>query len=429
AQLAWVQAPIRITAPTGTDPRSGQVKVTNERAFTGTSDLRLRWKVTQGAKTVASGDRALDVGPGDSAEIQLPALPANPGGYERYLTVQAVTARDTDWAKAGHVVSFGQFAVGGDRVPEPAAPADTDTGTERFASADDRGETVEVTGEGFRYTFGKKDGTLTSMRVGGRELLRSGPELDAWRAPISNERSDWGTAEGKRWRALGLDRLRTTVDGVDVTPADDGTVTVTVRSTAAAPDVTGASFEQTVDYRVDGSGRIGVRHRAEARGAFRTLSYLPRIGLKLRVPERYDTFRWYGRGPVENFDDRKDGTPMGVWSSSVQDQYVEYLKPQDHGNHDDVRWASLTDTAGRGLLVSGDLEAGATAYDELDRAAYPHFLKRNAGWHTLHADHAVTGAGDTPNPVREQYRVKADQPYDYTLTLRPLTGKEDVSNG
>ncbi|MGO4421117.1 glycoside hydrolase family 2 TIM barrel-domain containing protein, partial [Streptomyces sp. MCAF7] len=178
-------------------------------------DDRLRWKVTQGAKTVASGDRALDVGPGDSAEIQLPALPANPGGYERYLTVQAVTARDTDWAKAGHVVSFGQFAVGGDRVPEPAAPADTDTGTERFASADDRGETVEVTGEGFRYTFGKKDGTLTSMRVGGRELLRSGPELDAWRAPISNERSDWGTAEGKRWRALGLDRLRTTVDGVD----------------------------------------------------------------------------------------------------------------------------------------------------------------------------------------------------------------------
>ncbi|MES4907487.1 MULTISPECIES: glycoside hydrolase family 2 TIM barrel-domain containing protein [unclassified Streptomyces] len=425
AQLAWVQAPLRITAPSGTDPRSGRVKVTNERAFTGTADLMLRWKVTEGAKTVASGDRPLDVGPGESADLQLPAPPANPGGYERYLTVQAVTARDTDWAKAGHVVSFGQFAVGGDKVPEPAAPA----GAHRPATADDGAKSVEVTGEGFRYTFGKKDGTLTSMRVGGRELLRSGPELDAWRAPISNERSDWGTAEGKRWRALGLDRLRTTVDGVDVTPADDGTVTVTVRSTAAAPDVTGASFEQTVDYRVDGSGRIGIRHRVEARGAFRTLSYLPRIGLTLRVPQRYDTFRWYGRGPVENFDDRKDGTPMGVWSSSVQDQYVEYLKPQDHGNHDDVRWASLTDGGGRGLLVSGDLEAGATAYDELDRAAYPHFLKRNAGWNTLHADHAVTGVGDTPNPVREQYRVKADQPYDYTLTLRPLTGKEVASNG
>ncbi|MCM3812516.1 DUF4981 domain-containing protein [Streptomyces sp. DR7-3] len=425
AQLAWVQAPIRITDPGGEGARTGKVKVTNERAFTGTGDLALRWTVTEGARTVASGTRALDVAPGESAVVQLPAPPANPGGYERHLTVRAVTAHSTDWAGAGHTVSFGQFAVGGDKVPEPE-PAQA---AGRSAEAVESGDTVRVGGDGFRYTFGKKEGTLTSMRVGGRELLRSGPELDAWRSPISNERSDWGTAEGKRWRSLGLDRLRTTVDGVEVTPGDDGTVTVTVRSTAAAPDVTGASFGQTVAYRVDGAGQVGIRHQVEARGDFRTLSYLPRVGLQLKVPERYGTFRWYGRGPVENLNDRKDGTPMGVWSSSVEDQYVEYLKPQDHGNHDDVRWASLTDGGGAGLLVSGDLEAGATAYDELDRAAYPHFLKRNDGWNTLHADHAVTGVGDTPNPVRDQYRVKADRAYDYTLTLRPLTGGAGAHTG
>ncbi|MFF3767422.1 glycoside hydrolase family 2 TIM barrel-domain containing protein [Streptomyces sp. NPDC001922] len=415
AQLSWVQSPIRITEPAGDGARSGKVTVTNERAFTGTEDLKLRWKVTEGATTVASGTRALDVGPGADETIQLPEPPAGPGGFERHLTVQAVTARTTDWAEAGHVVSFGQFTVGGDKVPEPAGRPDGGS-----AKATESGDTVRVTGEGFRYTFDRKVGTLTSMRADGRELLRSGPELDAWRAPISNERWDWGTAEGKKWSALGLDRLRTTVDGVQVTPGDDGTVSVTVRSTAAAPDVTGATFGQTVTYRIDGAGQVRIRHRAEAQGAFRKLPYLPRIGLKLRVPQRYGTFGWYGRGPVESFNDRKDGTPMGVWSSSVEDQYVEYLKPQDHGNHDDVRWASLTDRRGQGLLVSGDLEASATAYDRLDRAAHPHFLKRNNGWNTLHADHAVSGVGDTPNPVRDQYRVKADRAYDYTLTLRPL---------
>ncbi|MEU3918212.1 glycoside hydrolase family 2 TIM barrel-domain containing protein [Streptomyces sp. NPDC029004] len=415
AQLAWVQSPIRITDPSGDGARSGKVTVTNERAFTGTPDLKLRWKVTEGARTVASGTSALDVGPRASEAIQLPAPPANPGGYERHLTVQAVTARTTHWAGAGHVVSFGQFSIGGDKVPEPAArPV---AGPVR---ATESGDAVLVTGEGFRYTFDAKTGTLTSMRVNGRELLRSGPELDVWRAPISNERWDWGTAEGKKWTALGLNRLRTTVDGVQVTPGNGGTVTVTVRSTASAPDVTGASFGQTMAYRIDGGGRVTVRHQAEARGAFRTLSYLPRIGLQLRVPDQYATFRWYGRGPVENYNDRKDGSFMGVWSSSVEDQYVEYLKPQDHGNHDDVRWASLTDSGGHGLLVSGDLEVAATACDQLDRAAYPHFLQRNDGWNTLHADHAVTGVGDTPNPVRDQYRVKADRAYDYTLTLRPL---------
>ncbi|HZG06500.1 MAG TPA: glycoside hydrolase family 2 TIM barrel-domain containing protein [Streptomyces sp.] len=420
AQLAWVLAPIRIT---DADARSGRVRVTSERLFTDTSDLELRWEVTEGTRTVASGTRPLDLAPGATAEIALPAPPANPGGHERHLTVRAVTARDTNWAGAGHTVSFGQFPVGGDRVPEPVPVPDARGG----ATAVERDGRVEVTGDGFRYTFDKRRGTLTSMRAGGRELLRSGPELDVWRAPISNERWDWGTAEGKRWQELGLDRLRTTVDGVDVARGDDGAVTVTVRSTAAAPDVTGASFAQTVAYRVDGSGTVRVRHRVEARGGFRALPYLPRVGLKLRVPQRYDTFHWYGRGPVENVNDRKDGTPMGVWSTSVADQYVEYLKPQDHGNHDDVRWAALTDGRTGGLLVSGDLEVAATAYDDLDRAAYPHFLKRNDGWHTLHADHAVTGVGDTPNPVREEYQVEADRPYDYTLTLRPLTGKEAVT--
>ncbi|MGW7415089.1 glycoside hydrolase family 2 TIM barrel-domain containing protein [Streptomyces sp. NPDC054863] len=420
AQLAWVQAPIRITDG---GAREGKVRVRNERAFTGTSDLKLRWQVTEGKKAVASGARALDVAPGATSEIQLPALPTNPGGYERHLTVRAVTARATDWAKAGHTVSFGQFAVGGDKVPGLPATLPVSGA----AKVSEQGGTVRVTGKSFSYTFDKKAKTLTSMKSGDRELLTSGPELDVWRNPISNERSDWGTAESKKWRALGLDRLRTTVDSTDTVTAPDGTVTVTVRSTAAAPDVTGASFGQTMTYRIDGSGAVRIQHRVEPRGAFRKLSYLPRVGLRLKVPERYDTFQWYGRGPVENFNDRKDGTPMGIWSTSVEDQYVNYVRPQEHGNHDDVRWAALSDGRSGGILVSGDLEASATAYDDLERAAYPHQVRRNDGWNTLHADHAVTGVGDTPNPVRPEYRVRADQSYDYTLTLRPLTPKEAES--
>ncbi|MEV6397440.1 glycoside hydrolase family 2 TIM barrel-domain containing protein [Streptomyces sp. NPDC051907] len=419
AQLAWVHAPIRITDPSG-GARAGKVTVANERAFADTSDLRLRWKVTEGARVVASGTQAVDVGAGSDKVVHLPAPPANPGGYERHLTVQAVTARTTSWAKAGHMVSFGQFPIGGDKVPEPAGRPSGGP-----VKATETGDTVVVNGDGFRYAFSKEAGSITSMHADGHELLRSGPQLDVWRAPISNERWDWGSAEGKRWSALGLDRLRTTVDGVRITQNDEDAVTVTVRSTAASPYATDASFRQTMAYQIDRAGEVRIRHQAEAQGAFRKLPYLPRIGLKLTVPQRFGVFRWYGRGPVENYNDRKDGTPMGVWSSSVEKQYVEYLKPQDHGNHDDVRWASLSDGQGRGLLVSGDLEVAATAYDQLDRASYPHFLKRNDGWNTLHADHAVTGVGDTPNPVREQYRVKADRAYDYTLTLRPLGSGAD----
>jgi beta-galactosidase len=131
---------------------------------------------------------------------------------------------------------------------------------------------------------------------------------------------------------------------------------------------------------------------------------------------------------MENYNDRKDGARMGVWSSSLEDQYVSYYRPQDHGNHDDVRWALLTD--GRaGLLVGGDLEVSATQYDDLDRALYPFARQRNRGWNTLHVNHAVTGVGDTPNPVRPEYQVRPDRTYSYTTVLRPLTPKEARTAG
>ncbi|MEU4746176.1 glycoside hydrolase family 2, partial [Actinosynnema sp. NPDC023658] len=132
---------------------------------------------------------------------------------------------------------------------------------------------------------------------------------------------------------------------------------------------------------------------------------------------------WYGR-EAESYVDRKDGTPIGVHSSTVDQQYVDYHRPQDHGNHTDSRWALLTDGRTGGLLVAGAKDVSVSPYDDLDRAAYPFQLQRNKGWVTLHASHAVTGVGDTPNPVRQRNQVRPDTTYEYTLTLRPLTVPE-----
>ncbi|WP_242886424.1 beta-galactosidase small subunit [Actinomadura litoris] len=230
--------------------------------------------------------------------------------------------------------------------------------------------------------------------------------------------------EGEDWRKASLDRLATTPSSTTVTRGRR--VIVAIASRSAAPDRPGAWFDQTATYAVDGSGRIELTHRVVPRGEVRALPYLGRVGYTLKAPARFDTFAWYGRGPVENYVDRKDGTRMGVWSSTVDEQYVPYYRPQDHGNHDDVRWALLTD-GGAGLLVGGDVEVSATPYDDLDRALCPFARVRNPGWNTLHVDHAVTGVGDTPNPVRPEYRVRADTEYGYTTILRPLTPREAIT--
>ena len=402
AQLAWVHQPLRFAYS------GGVLSVTNERQFTGTDDLTLRWRVTEGSRTVADGSQPLRVAAATTGTIPLPAKASD---RERFLTVEAVT-RDR------HVLAHDQFPLGGTRIPGlDRTPLDW-----AVVFTHDDADRVTATAAGTTYTVDKKSGALTSIRSWGRELLTSGPKLDAWRAPISNETYTWGRAEGEDWRRAGLDRLETTVTGVRV-EKDRRTVRIVVDSRVAAPGVTGAWFDQTMVYAIDSAGVLNLGHKVTPQGAMRTLPYLPRIGVQLSVPDRYSTFSWYGR-KAESYADRKDGTPIGVHSSKVADQYVEYHRPQDHGNHTDTRWALLTDGRTSGLLVSGARDVSVTQYDDIERAAYPFMLQRNKGYFTLHADNAVTGVGDTPNPVRQRYQVRPDSTYEYTLTMRPLTPQE-----
>ncbi|GLZ36362.1 beta-galactosidase [Lentzea sp. NBRC 105346] len=384
AQLAWVHQPLRFALNDRT------LSVTSERSFAAL-DFELRWDMSGNGR---SGSQPLRIGPG--ATVRVP-VPDGDGWY----TVRAMVGNE--------VFAHDQFSLGGTEAVEPPAAGE--------ATSEQTADAVVLRGKGVRYEVDKATGGLRSMRVRGVELLHAkGTELDVWRAPISNETADWGKAEANDWRAVGLDRMRSVAKSVTV----EGN-TVVVRSTAGAAD---AAFEQTLRYAVDATGTIRIEHTVEPTGKLRTLPYLPVMGLQIPVPKRFQKFSWYGRGPQESYNDRKDGTPMGVWKSTVDRQYVDYDSPQSNGNHTDTRWALLTDGISGGLLVSGANDVSVSRYDSLDRAVYGFEKQANPGWITLHADHLVTGVGDTPNPVRERFQVRPDRTHSYRLTLRPLTPSE-----
>lgn len=196
AELAWAHQPLRFSY-TG-----GAVTVLNERQFAGTDGMALRWKVTEGAKTVASGSEPLRIGPGSTATIR-PKLP-NGKDIERFLTLEAVTTAGTPMVPAGHVVAHDQFTLGGTRVPGAAPPE----ARGRVEVADSGGR-ITVSGKDFSYAFDRSTGALSSMRARGTELLKGGPKLDAWRPPTSNETYDWG--QGRR-RGLAQGRARPAQD-------------------------------------------------------------------------------------------------------------------------------------------------------------------------------------------------------------------------
>ncbi|MFI5934489.1 glycoside hydrolase family 2 TIM barrel-domain containing protein [Actinoplanes sp. NPDC051494] len=403
AEMAWAQAPVRFTYD------DDVVRATNEQQA-GTFDVTLRWSIKEQGRTLRTGDGKVRLRPGATQAVRIARQPDNPDDRERFLNVEAVD-------RTGRVVGYDQFPVGGRAVPG-VLPLPT-TGAPRLTTS---GDTVTVSGQDFTYRF--DNGTLASMRSGGRELLRGGPQLDVYRPPTSNETYDWGTDDRRIWHETGLDALTTTVTGVRTRTEADAVV-VAADTTATGK---GISFQQTITYRVDRRGTVTLVQDVVPRAA--PLPYLPRLGVSLRVPAELRRFAYYGRGPNESYNDRRSGAPMGVYTSTVDQQYVRYSRPQANGNHTDTRWAALTD--GRaGLLVGGMNDVSVTAYDNLDRAEYDHQLPlvRNKDWVTLHAEAGETGMGETPNSVLAPFRVSPTTPHRQELVLRPLTRAEAARGG
>lgn len=413
-EMAWAQSPIRISQVSPT-----VVRLTNEQQA-GSHSLRVTWKLTEAERLLRKGERTLVLAPGASADVTVDQAPANPHDRERFLTVRALSARATEWARAGWVLGQGQFAAGGRAVPG-ILPAPV-RGAPKLTST---AGTITVSGDDFRYRF--DGGALASMRAGGRELLKGGPALSVHRPPTSNETYDWNVNDGGVWHDIGLDALSHTVTSVHTSAEPDAAVVEVVERYSGKTIV----FDQTLRYRIDRNGTVTLRQQVTPSGSgTASLPYLPRVGLSVKVPDAMQKFAFYGRGPHETYNDRKSGAAMGVYRSTVADEYVRYSRPQAYGNHTDARWASLTD--GRdGLLVGGMNDVSVTAYDELARAEYDHQLPlvKNRGWVTLHALAGETGMGETPNSVLPPYRLPANRPYAQELVLRPLTTGEAARGG
>jgi beta-galactosidase len=230
------------------------------------------------------------------------------------------------------------------------------------------------------------------------------------------------------WRAVGLDRLEHAVERFDVSRRNDREVVIDIAAHAAPPTLPpgtfGLGFDLHYRYRVLASGDILLEHTIIPRG--NQPDWLPKVGLQLVLDEAFTNLAWYGRGPFETYPDRRTGARIGVFRSTVEQQYVPYLVPQDYGNKSDVRWVSLANAEGVGLLAVGErlLEVSAQHFDtdNLSRAWYPFQLVPQQGI-TLNLDHRMSGVGGTAVSVLTEYRT-FPRPYRYTVRLRPYRAGE-----
>ncbi|MCW3157674.1 glycoside hydrolase family 2 TIM barrel-domain containing protein [Micropruina sonneratiae] len=343
-------------------------EVDNRYLFTASSALCCRAELVREGEVLAAAEVATDVAPGQSGRFALPfTVPDAAGEYVVEVTFALPEA--TAWAAAGHVVAHQQavFPVAG--APDSAAGG--------RSAARPRPEYVDgihnvgVRGRHFQALFSRIHGGLLSYRIGGRDggidLLRGVPHPNFWHAPTSNERG-WGMPfRDGQWQLASRYAKPADQSGPSVSVGDDG---VEIRYRYLLPTEPASACE--VAYLVDGDGRVEVTLSLDAGAG---LPDLPEFGMLFAADAALHRLRWYGEGPHECYADRRLGARLGVWEGDVSTQLTPYVRPQEAGSHTGVRWAEVTDEAGRGLRfeASGPMEFSALPWTpfEIENALHP----------------------------------------------------------
>ncbi len=407
------------------DRWQGHFRILNQYNFTNLNTLDIEWELTENGRIIQEGKfDPIYLPPKRSHVIIIPfEKPELKAGAEYAMTIRFKLANNTPWAKAGHEVAFEQFPILYDVPDAPLLDRETIPDITLYESD----KYAVIDGEAIYVFFSKEEGKVKTIRCYGKEIVKDGPILNIWRAPTDNDMGGGQKSNEMLWRESGLDQLEQDVGKVNTKQLDDKTVQISFDAFVSAPGID-QGFNYQAVYTIFGSGDIIIDNSVEPVGEFPPL---PKIGLQMTLPNGYEHFEWYGRGPHENYPDRKESARVGRYNCLIDDLYVPYIMPQENGNRCDVRWATLTDTKGLGLLVVGmpwlNISAHHYTTDDFTRAKHTYELKRKDSI-TLNLDYKMLGLGGddswTPMTVHEAYRVEA-KPYEFSLRIAPIDVNEE----
>ena len=351
----------KVYAPVQLAVNNEQLIVTNRNHHIDLSQYRCLWTLTIDGKQKEQGEITLpEVAPGESETITLPAFRSlsdkkalNRKGNNSnstntlsdcQLKVSIVLKSDALWAKAGHEVTWEQFCL------QQGELLSADLINKGALQVKEDDKSLSVSGRGFSVQWEKKAvGSITSLMYNGKEILTQNhfpvqPVTQAFRAPTDNDKS-FGNWLAKDWQLHGMDHPLISLESFDHEVRADGAVIVRIRTTNLYKE---GNVTTTSVYTISSDGVIDLKTTFLPQGV---LPELPRLGLAFCLAPAYNTFTWYGRGPQDNYPDRKTSAATGLWKGTVAEQYVHYPRPQDSGNKEEVQFLTLTDKRNKGIRV------------------------------------------------------------------------------
>jgi len=379
--------------PMHTELQGNVLKVTNRYDFTDLSECALYCSVAADGEVVWEDKLSISLAPHETAEIPLP-IENYASKYAVYLTCTLV--------KDGETVALTQHKLSENRRV-PAAEGSAFTVEKPYE--------VIFAGEGFRYVFSKQFGTFTSMVVNGEEQLAEPVRLSVWRAPTDNDKNIkvfWGSYN--IWQGENFDKLFSKVYNCTVT---DGCIHVDASLAGVSRK---PFFRYALQVKVNCDGVITVNLEGNVR---EKVVYLPRFGFEFTLPKENMNFRYYGCGPMESYSDLRHGSTVGMYESTAEAEYVPYVRPQEHGNHVDVRMLQI----GKLLFESDDAfccNVSKFSIDAIDKAEHTDELLSDGKTH-LRIDYKVSGIGSAScgPELMEKYRV-SERNITFGFTISPV---------
>lgn len=439
------------------DMKQGQIEIFNKNYFEPLKNYQIVWSLykdgvcisknqpLQGAKNI--------VGPREKGFYTLPYDYASLDPKSEYfVTIQFLLGKDMPWAAKGYPQMEEQLRVKGADVAAPSIATVAKNGKAMKLSVDKAAKRANINGSNFQVAFDLNTGAIYSLKYGSQDIIKdgNGPKLDAYRAPTDN---DAGIGYHNAWFKNGLYDLQHVVKNWNYTAKKDGTYQLdfTVESQGKegcdvnysnrdrdpescynfeknkhALTDTDLKFTSRQIYTIYKDGSIEMQ---SAIGANRSKVILPRIGYSMVLPSELNQYDYYGRGPVNNYNDRKTSQFIGWYHSPVAEQGIMLPKPQAQGNREEVRWCAVTNDSLQGVVFISDSTMSASALpwsqQELTLAAHPYQLPKSSGTH-LHLDAKVTGLGGascgqggplTPDQVRST-------PTTFGFIIRPAVKSE-----
>lgn len=391
-----------------------QFRIKNRFSFRNLNEFAIFWTIIQDGKpvkTVSLGE--FNVLPGESRLFGITEDLSKLTG-EVWLRVSVQLAKNELWANRGYEIAKEQFMIKEAKSP-PAI--ESKVAVQVF---EDSEKTLVLGAKDFKVTVDKTSGYITKYQFQGKDLLIGALKPNFWRALTDNDIRAWDVIKNlSDWPAI-----TSSLKPVQVKVLDEG-----LRKLVVADLAGNDGLKLQLSYKISGDGAVDVNYQVKIG---EKQSEPLRIGLSTAFAGDLQTMNFFGKGPFENYSDRLHAAEVNIYSGKVEDFCFKYVKPQENGNHTEVRWLALRNAAGTGLLVVGKQPLNTSVWpytaETLSKAKHINDLEP-AGFYTVNIDLGQAGVGGNDTwswrgiPLPEYHLNQKE--YSYGFKLIPFVKVKD----